>query len=256
MSNPFPGIHPFLESQGFWPDFHATFLNYLREAVSDRLPEDYEARLDERVQLSSGEPGEPGRLIRPDLAITQQPGRRGAGSTTLLLEPESIETLIVDDERVPFLKILHRPDRNLITVVELLSPANKEEPSRRDYISRRNAILQQPVHLVELDFLKAGQRLPMKRAPRAADFHAVVGRHETRPDSLVYSWTVRDPLPSLPIPLKGDDPDVVVPLGEVYAIAFDRGRYQRSIDREGALGQAWPEEDRDWAGQTLRNLAN
>lgn len=35
MASPFPGIDPYLESQGYWPDFHHTFINYLREALAD-----------------------------------------------------------------------------------------------------------------------------------------------------------------------------------------------------------------------------
>jgi hypothetical protein len=247
MPNPFPGINPYIEAQGYWPDFHSKFLNYLQEAVGDRLPDAYEARLDERVQLSSGDPDTPGRLVRPDLALTHRPGRAAAPGATALLEPETIPTLIADDERVPFLKILHRPDRTLVTIVELLSPANKTEPDRRDYIARRNAILRQPVHLVELDFLKAGHRLPLRRPPRPADFHALVGRHETRPDSLVYSWSLRDCLPVLPIPLLAPDPDLPIPLADVYATAFDRGRYARSIDRSQPLPTPWADDDRSWA---------
>jgi hypothetical protein len=41
---------------------------------------------------------------------------------------------------------------------------------------------------------------------------------------------VRDRLPLLPIPLKAPDPDIVVDLGEIYATAFSRGRYARSVD--------------------------
>src|SRR4051812_23205839 len=39
MISPFPGVDPFVEAQGYWPDFHPTFLNYWREAISDKLPD-------------------------------------------------------------------------------------------------------------------------------------------------------------------------------------------------------------------------
>ena len=44
-------MDPYLESPAFWSDFHATFINYWREAIADRLPDHYEARIDERVNL-------------------------------------------------------------------------------------------------------------------------------------------------------------------------------------------------------------
>jgi hypothetical protein len=140
------------------------------------------------------------------------------------------------------LKILSRPDRTLVTVIELLSPSNKIDPSRRDYLTRRNAILGQAIHLVELDLLVSGGRLPMKRPLPKADYHAVVSRWERRPDCEVYSWTVRQPLPRLPIPLRDPDPDVVVDLASVYHTAFARGRYARSIDEAKSLSLPFVDE--------------
>jgi hypothetical protein len=55
---------------------------------------------------------------------------------------------------------LHRPDRILVAVLELLSPANKEEPGRSVDLAKRNALVYYPVHLVELDLLPKGQWLP------------------------------------------------------------------------------------------------
>ena len=49
MPNRFPGVDPYLEYQGFWPDFHASFITYWRDALVQQLPDNYEARIDERV---------------------------------------------------------------------------------------------------------------------------------------------------------------------------------------------------------------
>ncbi len=57
-----------------------------------------------------------------------------------------------------------------------------------------------------------------------------MARAERRPDREVYAWTIRDPLPSIPIPLLAPDPDVVLDLGAVFATACERGRYPRLID--------------------------
>ena len=57
MPSPFPGIDPYLESQGYWPDFHASLILYCRDALNDILPEHYEARLGEQLRLvDSGNP--------------------------------------------------------------------------------------------------------------------------------------------------------------------------------------------------------
>ncbi len=245
MSNPFPGVDPYIEAQGLWPDFHSTFLNYLREAIGDGLPSDYEARLDERVKLVDIEAGGETRL-RPDVAIVRgEPGRSSGVAT--LLEPETIPTVIFDEDRELYLKILRRPDRQLVTVIELLSPSNKAGLDQYDYLARRNALLRQEVHLVELDLLIGGHRLPMKRPLPRGDFYAIVARAGRRPNCEVYAWGVEDRLPAVPIPLRTPDPDVIIGLCDVYATVYERGRYARSIQREVVLDVPLEAERRAWA---------
>ena len=41
----------------------------------------------------------------------------------------------------------------------------------------------------------------------------------------VYRWTVRDPLPRLPIPLREPDPDILIDLAALVSRVYDLGRY-------------------------------
>src|SRR5437868_4398932 len=72
MTSPFPGMGSYLEDPAFWPDFHLTFVGCWREAIADALPDSYEARLDERVNLVQMSP-EVIKLTRPDVADSQGP---------------------------------------------------------------------------------------------------------------------------------------------------------------------------------------
>jgi len=45
-----------------------------------------------------------------------------------------------------------------------------------------------------------------------------------------YVWTLRDRLPTIPIPLKAPDVDVALDLAGVFATAYDRGRHSLLID--------------------------
>src|SRR4051794_18357334 len=70
MPSPFPGMDPYIESAGLWQDFHTSFLTYWRDAIADVLPDPYDVRIEEYVQLV-GPPGSEPRLARPDLAVSR-----------------------------------------------------------------------------------------------------------------------------------------------------------------------------------------
>jgi hypothetical protein len=254
MRSPFPGVDPYLESQGFWPDFHASFITYWRDALAERLPDNYEARMDERVSLVDL-PAERIKRMEPDLAITQRGpsvGSAQAPAGVATLEPITVPLLVEEEYRETYIEIRQRPNRTLVAVLELLSPANKEEPGRRSYLDKRNALLRERVHLVELDLLLGGRRLPLSGAYPQGHFYALISHADRRPDCDVYAWTVRQPLPALPIPLRPPDPEVWLNLAEVFALTYERGRYARSVDYASPVAFALSDEDRSWAAQAVR----
>ena len=243
MPSPFPGIDPYLESQGYWPDFHASFIPYCRDALNDILPETYDARIDERLRLI--ELSEPERTTAvPDIAIheagTERRGALQTGAGVLTLEPVTID--LPDEEFVEVLdrwiEIRHRPDRKLVTAIEVLSPTNKTGEGFHDYCSKRRSLIRQQVHLVEFDFLIRGQRLPMRQKLPPGDFFVFTSRAERRPKCDVYGWSVRQALPRIPIPLLAPDPDIVLDLQAVFATGYDRGRYARGARLHGPPGSA------------------
>jgi Protein of unknown function (DUF4058) len=232
MPSPFPGMDPYLETPALWSDFHARFITYWSDALIDCLPSNYEARIDEKVNLVEVFPSRR-KLIEPDVAVTQRGSSRSpspapAGLATL--EPVTLSLLIEEETHERHIEILHRPDRTLVAVLELLSPANKEEPGRTLYLAKRNALVHHPVHLVELDLLLKGQRLPFEQDLPPGDYYAVVSRADQRPRCNVYAWTVRQSLPPIPIPLLPPDPDVWFDLGAVFTTTYERGRYRGSVD--------------------------
>jgi hypothetical protein len=148
--------------------------------------------------------------------------------------------------------VLYRPERSLVAVLELLSPANKENRGRREYLAKRQTLLQQKVHLVELDLLRGGRRMPLSEPLPEGDYYYLVSRGDRRPNCEVYSWTLRDPLPTLPVPLRAPDADCRVDLAAVFTAVYQRGRYQRSLDYTAPPPVAVDEETRAWMRQRLR----
>ncbi|HEV8058284.1 MAG TPA: DUF4058 family protein, partial [Gemmataceae bacterium] len=109
------------------------------------------------------------------------------------------------------------------------------EPGRTLYLAKRNALFYHPVHVVELDLLMKGQRVPLEQELPSGDYYTFVSRWGQRPKCQVYYWTVQQSLPAIPIPLLAPDPDVWIDLGAVFRTTYERGRYSRSIDYTGPL---------------------
>lgn len=249
--NPFPGMNPYLEDPAFWRDFHATFIICLREAIVDDLPDAYEGRIDESVRLVQMA-DELVKLVYPDVAISHNsssPSRSRSGTGTATLEPQTVTQPFYEEVRETRVEILHRPERDLVTVIELLSPANKTGDGFLQYSAKRSMLLPaEPINLLELDFLIQGQRLRFPTPLPQGDYLAYLTRAERRVDCQVYAWSIRDRLPTLPVPLRVPDPDIHVDLQAVFDTTFQRGRYARSLNyaRElpglSAETQAWVRE--------------
>jgi hypothetical protein len=216
VPSPFPGMDPYLETPALWPDFSARFNTYLRDTLFEYFPDNYEARINEKVNFVALSPA---------------------------IEEETHERHI---------EILHRPDRTLVAVLELLSPANKEEPGRTLYLAKRNALALHPVHLVEVDLLLKGQRVPFEQDVPPGDYYAFVSRGDRRPRCGAYHWTMREALPAIPIPLLAPDPDVWIDLGAVFRTTYERGRYARSIDYAGPLPVALDAARLAWVTERAR----
>jgi len=249
MANPFPGVDPFIEDQHLWPDFHITFITEWREALRKTLPNNYVARLDERVRVIEYSE-QSSRLIEPDIAIakrdTQSFRAPTEESSVALLEPVVIAIPFEEEKREAYIKILHCPDMTLVGVLEVLSPSNKEDPGRAAYRAKRNELLNRAVHLIELDLLIGGERLPLKKPYPPGQFFALVARADCRPDCHVYHWSLRNPLPTIPIPLLPDDGEISIDLAQVYASTLERGDYSFSIDYNRSLRMQLSDRDSAW----------
>ncbi|MFO0960232.1 MAG: DUF4058 family protein [Isosphaeraceae bacterium] len=261
MPSPFPGMDPYLEAPGVWPDFHGRFLSYLAEHLGDTLPDRYIARIDERIRVI-GPDGEEARLFAADVAIERRsaeppvaPPIRDIGGVAIL-EPVTVPFLVLGTIRESSVKILSRPDHDLVTVIELLSPSNKSGADRGAYLNRRGEILRRGVNLVELDFLTRGSRLPMAGPLPAADYYAFVGRADRYPDCDVYAWSIRDRLPHIPVPLRVPDADGRIDLAAVFRQTYDRGHFGRSLDYSIAQPASLSAKDADWADSIARPRPN
>jgi hypothetical protein len=256
MTNAFPGIDPFIEDQNYWPDFHHTFINEWRAALRKALPPNYVARIDERVNLIEYVDYD-SKQFGPDLSIMRRKKsrpRRAKTTSVALLEPVVIPMAFEAETRETFIKILHHPDMTLVAVLEVLSPANKAGPGRHVYRAKRHALASEPIHLVELDMLFRGRHPPLEAPYPPADFFALIARAELRPDCHVFGWTLRDSLPTIPIPLLPGDADVNIDLAPVYAATLEEGEYQRWIDYARPLRVKLSQSNAAWLKEKAKRM--
>lgn len=254
MPSRFPGMDPYLEDPAFWPDFHDSFIVYWRDALNDRLPDSYEARVNERTRVIDLETGGQA-LPKPDIAIHRAdasdrhaPDHGGVAT----LQPVTLPFRLLDEVRETYIEIRRRPDRTVIAVLELLSPSNKHASDRHLYLDTRNPLWHQDVHIIELDLLIGGDRIPLGSPLPQGDYFLFVTHMERRTECGVYHWTVRGPLPTLPIPLQSPDGPVYCDFGAVFTTAYDRGRYARALAYEQPPLAALSEADRRWAMEVAR----
>jgi hypothetical protein len=67
-------------------------------------------------------------------------------------------------------------------------------------------ILDGPAHLVEIDLLRGGRSMPAEDRPDCA-YSVLVSRAERRLDADFWPISLRDRLSTIPVPVRGPDPD-------------------------------------------------
>jgi hypothetical protein len=150
--------------------------------------------------------------------------------------------------RLVSIYIRQRENEKLVTVIELLSPVNKRPgEGRHAYVEKRNTFLTTRVHLVEIDLLRKWPRMRLEGQLPASDYLAVVCDMYERPRCGVWPLGMRQPLPTLPIPLLRPDPPVGLDIGQALQTAYERARYDLRIDYQAPCEPPLADADAAWA---------
>jgi hypothetical protein len=85
--------------------------------------------------------------------------------------------------------------------------------------------------------------------PLQDDYFVFVARAGARPNVEVYHWGLRDPLPTVPVPLRPPDPDLPLELRNIFSLRYERGRYSRALRYTQPPVAPLSADDRAWAAQ-------
>jgi len=226
-------MNPYLEQDDVWHDFHKCLLPHVAKVIGFQLATHYIVKITEYSYIHEPPAEQRTFLGRGDVfvAARQPPSSQGPATATVLTEaPAQVELPSVDIEGTSYLEIRDRRDRRLVTVIELLSPTNKySSPDREQYLGKRGRLLASSAHLVEIDLLRGGPRMPFAAPLPTCEYYVLVSRMEKRPRADFWPIRLRDRLPVIPIPLRHPDPDAQLDLQVPLHHVYDAARYGNYI---------------------------
>ena len=261
-SNPFPGMNPYLEVQ--WSDVHTALIAYIRDALSEHLPDDLRSLAEEHLTvMANGNE----KSYRADIAVVDwdknlpplwQPDKESGLESVAAAEPE---VLVVEPETNRWVEIRERTGE-LVTVIEVLSPRNKTTPSgRKEYRDKQTNLIRSGINLVEIDLLRCGEYVGLaeetllrKHDPDQTRHIVTVFRAFCPNRREIYYCPLSKPLPTIRIPLRPSDPDTPLALQPLIDRSYQTGRCWHLDHSQDPPGADWATEESRWIDARLRQV--
>jgi hypothetical protein len=222
MPSPFPGMDPYLESEALWPAFHHQLVMCLYQILLPGLVDRYRARVAQRHYQT---------------------------------EQALFTSVVREEHHEDFIEVRQRSDGRLITLLEVVSPANKTtSQGRTAYLDRRSDAKGANANLVEIDLVLQGT--PTLEYSRDGlpdwDYAVTVTRSTQAERYEIYTATLQKRLPRFRLPLAPDDRDTVLDLHTAFTRCYDQGGFAAKIDYKRDPSTPLPEEDLRWLNDVLK----
>jgi len=222
MPSPFPGMDPFLEDEKLWPSFQHQLVNCLYQILLPGLVDRYRARVGQRHYAT---------------------------------EQALFTSVVREEHHEEYIEIRQRTDGRLVTLVDVVSPANKTSTQgRQSYLEKRREGRSAGSNLVEIDLVLQGQ--PMLDYSRDGlpdwDYAVTVSRARQPERYEIYTATLQKKLPRFRLPLAADDRDHVLDLPIAFTKCYDQGDFATQIDYEREPSAPLNDEDKQWLDEMLK----
>jgi hypothetical protein len=215
-------MDPYLEDDGLWPVFHHQLVMCLYQILLPGLVDRYRARVTQRHYVT---------------------------------EQALFTSVVREEHHEDVVEIRQRSDGRLVTLVDVVSPANKTTAAGRSaYLDRRREGKSASANLVELDLVLQGQPTLEYSRDGLPDWdYAVTVTRSTQPERYeIYTATLQKRLPRFRLPLAADDRDTVLDLHTAFTRCYDQGGFAAKIDYRRDPSTALNSEDRQWLNEVLR----
>jgi hypothetical protein len=249
-------MNPYLENPELWSEVHSRLIVAIADAIAPPLRPNYYVAVEKRTYMA--EPEDSVLIGIPDVSVftksAQNQQRENSTATAVLSasEPLTVAVPLMEEVQERYLEIREVKSGAVITTIEILSPKNKGSGEGRDaYLRKRQQVLASLPHLVEIDLLRAGKPMPIKGGMSDAVYRILVSRGDRRPTAHLYAFTLRDAIPSFPLPLKAGDVEPVVNLNDILNGVYERAGFDLRIDYGQPIQLALAEEDAAWVDERL-----
>jgi hypothetical protein len=224
MPSPLPGMDPYLEDDKLWPGFQHHLVHALHQLLLPGLMDRYRARISQRHYVS---------------------------------EQALFTSVIREDHTEALIEIRQRSDSRLVTLLEVMSPANKlSDAGRQMYLARRQEAKSAKANSVEVDLVLQGASLVdyVREGLPKWDYAVFVSR-AAQPDHYeIFPTTLQKRLPKFRLPLAADDRDTVIDLQAAFTRAYDQGDFAKHINYDSDPATKLCDENRDWLRKRLDEL--
>ncbi len=224
MPSPFPGMDPYLEQEQLWPVFQHHLVGCLYQLLLPGLVDRYRARVGHRHYFT---------------------------------EQALFTSVIREEHQEEFIEIRQRTDSRLVTLLDVVSPANRlTAGGRQKFLDKRREARSQNASLVEIDLVLQGQPMLDYSREGLPDWdYAVTVTRSTQPERYeIYTATLQKKLPKFRLPLAPDDRDTVLDLQLAFTRAFEQGGFAAKVDYRRDPPTTIEDEDRAWIRERLKDV--
>jgi Protein of unknown function (DUF4058) len=246
MSSPFPGINPYLENPELWPEVHHLLISILAETLNPQLLPKYRVAVEKRVYETTADDS---LLVGiPDVTIERFRDVSTDSTPMTVTLPMPIEI------KEGYLEVREVATKQVVTVIEVLSPANKRAGRGYDsYVAKRQDILASQTHLIEIDLLRGGTTMSYGGNVPNYHYRLLVSRSHARPKAELYGFNVQDRVPTFAVPLQNQDAEPVLDLHALLDMVYDRAGYAFAVDYTQAVVPLLSTADQAWIEQILQS---
>ena len=255
MPSPFPGMNPYLENPALWTGIHTQLIVAIAHFLSPQLRPKYFVAVEERIyqttETDSLLVGVPDVLVKRQASVANpEPANVAVAATTV---PSRVTLPMPETVRERYLEVRDVATREVVTVIEILSPKNKRAgEGRQAYDKKRLRVFGSSTHLVEIDLLRNGEPMTVFGNNIASHYRILGAQGDRRPSGDLCPFNLQNPIPQFALPLRAEDTEPVIDLQALLNEIYDISGYDLVIDYSKEPVPPLSEADAAWNDAWLR----